>query len=396
MTQDAFLRTAVRLTLIYAAAFCGAVLYVTATTQGLVISETGVVGGDFLAFYTAGDFARSGDALAAYNFETFDAKLKELAPLEQLGMMWQYPPTMFFMTAPFAYLPYKISYVLWCAGGWAALLLALRALDFRASAFWLLGFSVVCVNVVDNGQISMATAALLFLSVYDPKRRWLVAGIAAGLLTIKPQLGLLLPVAFAAAGAWRAIAAAALTALILHAPSLLIFGVDGWRDFFAAVARLNADVVGPGLHTPPTGMTTLFGQLRMWGAPSSLAVGAQYVLALAVMAVVAVVWRRPGDRLGKAALVCSGAIIAAPYAYAYEMTALLLSGAYLARSATTLASPHMALVVAASLCLMLKPFAGGVFGLQWPFLISALAFGFTLAQLLRPAAAPAGLAARAA
>ncbi|WP_375204472.1 glycosyltransferase family 87 protein [Hyphococcus sp.] len=385
MTQQAFLNMAVRLTLVYAALFCGTLIVGAVITPGLVVSETGVIGGDFLAFYTAGDFALNGNALAAYDFAAFDASLKERAPLEALGMMWQYPPTMFFIAAPFALLPYKASYLLWCAMGWGALLWSLRALQFRGHAFWLMGFSVLCVNVVDNGQISLVTAALLFLSVYDPKRRWLVAGAAAGLLTIKPQLGLLLPLAFMAAGAWRTIAVAAATAMLFHMPSVLVFGFEGWGEFLEAAARLNADVVGPGLHTPPQGMTTLFGQLRALGAPAAPAVAAQYGLAVAIMIVVGLVWRRSEDALGKAALLCAGAVLASPYAYAYEMAVLILPAAYLARQAADYRAPEALWVMGGAILMMVAAALPPPPGLQIAFVISAAAFVMTLLTMLRPA-----------
>jgi hypothetical protein len=381
MPQAAFLRLADRLTLIYAAMFFCTVLVLTFITDGVVLTEKGVVGGDFLAFYTAGGFARAGDALTAYDFAAFDAKMKELAPLDQLGMMWQYPPTVFFLTAPFAFLPYKISFVVWCLLGWAALFAALRTLGFRGWALRLLAFSALCVNVIDNGQISLATTALLFLAAYDPKRRWLTAGLAAGLLTIKPQLGLLLPIAFMAAGAWRTIAVAAVAAIVLHAPSLLVWGVEGWRDFFSAVIRLNADVTGPGQHTPPLGMTTLFGQLRALGVPSAIASPAQYVVAGLIAVAVAVIWRRPGDVLGKAGLVCAGAILATPYAYSYEMPALLLAAAFLARQNGGEWSAETRYLAGAGALYVLAPVLPTTFGLQLAFLISASAFGFVLARM---------------
>ncbi|WP_428407003.1 glycosyltransferase family 87 protein [Hyphococcus sp.] len=387
MTQEAFLNMAVRLTLVYAAIFCGALVVGAVTTPGVVAGGTGVIGGDFLAFYTAGDFARHGEALQAYDFAAFDAKLKERASLEAIGMMWQYPPTMFFIVAPFAWLPYKASYFLWIATGWGALLLSLHALNFRGRAFWLLGFSVICVSVAAWGQISMATAALLFLSAYGPKRRWLVAGVAAGLLTIKPQLGLLLPVAFMAAGAWRTIAVAAVTAVLFHAPSFLVYGVDGWRDFLSAAARLNADVVGPGLYTPPQGMATLFGQLRALGLAGPIAAGVQYIFAAAIMIVVGLMWRRSDDALARAALLCAGAILAAPYAYGYEMTVLLLSAAYLARQAADYRAWQARFVICTTLVVMLFAALPPIGALQITFLVSAAAFAMTLLVMLRPSAA---------
>jgi hypothetical protein len=390
MTQLELLKSATRLSVIYAVAFCATIVATLILLDGIVLTEDGVVGGDFLAFYTAGTFASAGDALAAYDFNAFDAKLKELAPLEHLGMMWQYPPAMFFVLAPFALLPYKVSFAVWCGLGWTALLLALRTLDFRGYSLLALAFSPLCVTVIDNGQISLATTALLILSAYDPKQRWLMAGLAAGLLTLKPQLGILLPIAYLMCGAWRTIFVAALTAMVLHSVSLIVFGVEGWRDFLFAVARLNADVTSAGLHTPPEGMTTLFGQLRMLGAPSSFAVPTQYTFSVMIVITVALVWRRSSDTLGKAAMVCAGAILATPYAYGYEMAALVLPAVYLARGVSSVRSPMALYLIGSGVVLALSPVMSSSWIIQAPFVISVSAFGLVLYSLLQTKApAPA-------
>ena len=385
MTHPAFMAMATRLTLIYAATYCATVFAAAFLTDGLVLTEKGVVGSDFLAFYTAGDFAREGAALRAYDFEAFDARLKARAPLEQLGMMWQYPPTMFFILAPFALLPYKAGYVLWIAAGWAALLLALRHVEIRGRALVLLGLSPLCVVVVDNGQIAMGAAALVFVAAYRPKERWLAAGVAAGLLTIKPQLGLLLPLVYLAGGAWRTIAVAAATAVVFHAPSVLVFGLEGWGEFIAAAARLNADVTGPALHTPPNGMATLFGQLRVMGAPSAVALPAQYVFsALAALAVVAG-WRRTGDPLARMALVSAAAALVSPYAYGYETPLLIGAAALIARQADSYRSPAAIALIAVALYIILTPAAPELLGAATQFPLFFAAFASTLMIVFRPA-----------
>ena len=378
VTKDAIIRLADRAFVIFAVIYVGAIAFVALSVDGVVFSQSGVIGGDFLAFYTAGEFALSGNALGAYDQSLFDASLKSHAPLDRLGMMWQYPPTMFFITAPFALLPYKFSYLAWCLAGWSALYLALRSVGFRDRNLRLLALSPLCLFVFDNGQISLVTAALLILASYAPKRRWLIAGIAAGLLTIKPQLGILLPLAFAAVGAWRTILVAAITAILLHMPSMLIFGAEGWRDFIFAVARLNTDFTGQGALTPPQNMTTLFGQLRVLGAPADVALHAQYAAAAAIAASVVIVWKRQGSALSKSAILCAGAILAAPYAYGYEMAALLIPAVVIVKAAQWPTSRLSIYIVACWGLLILGPSIIGDSPINLPFVISASAFAVTL------------------
>ena len=57
----------------------------------------------------------------------------------------------------------------------------------------------------------------------------MLAGILFGLLTYKPHLGVVVPFALLALGAWRTIAAATVTAILLIAASVAMFGLDAWR-----------------------------------------------------------------------------------------------------------------------------------------------------------------------
>ncbi|MFX8624471.1 glycosyltransferase family 87 protein, partial [Acinetobacter baumannii] len=71
-------------------------------------------------------------------------------------------------------------------------------------------FPVVMFNAL-MGQNGCLTAALIGGTLYlMPKRPWL-AGVCLGLLTYKPQYGLIFPLVLIAAGQWKTFASAALT-----------------------------------------------------------------------------------------------------------------------------------------------------------------------------------------
>lgn len=370
METQRFIHLADRASIVYALAFTLTIIGAAFATNGLTVGERGVVGGDFLAFHTAGQLFIQGKALSAYEFTHFDAALKARAPLETIGMMWQYPPVMFLIAAPFALLPYKFAYLLWIAAGWSALGWCLHRVGFRGAALRILIFSPLCVAILSHGQISHLTAGLLFLAVYKPNANWLMAGIAAGLLTIKPQLGLLIPFAFLTAGAWRTIGVAALTAFVLHSPSLIIFAAEGWRAFFDAVLAFNSEIAGTAMLTPPRGMTTLFGQLRLMGVSGETALAAQYGATALLAALTIIIWRKPLGDLHKAAFVGAAAIIAAPYAYGYEMTALLLAAALLAKEARTPSSPLGLTLICGWFVIAARPFLPELAWLNTAFAVS--------------------------
>ena len=385
-----------RLAILYGVLFLATNFVLSWLAPGLAYGARGVIGADFLAFYTAGDMTLQGRALEAYNFEAFDAALRTRVETENLGLMWQYPPLMFFVAGALALLPYKLSLWLWLTATGAAFAWALSRIlsavvpdaGTQRMALLLILTSPVCMMVVTSGQISLFTAAFLMTAAFRPRAQWLLAGIAAGVLTLKPQLGVLIPLAFLAAGAWRAFGVAAVTAIVLHGLSILVFGPESVTAFVDAVVRLQSDVAGSGVNTPPDNMTTLFGQLRVWDVPSSIAMPAHLALASLVLGCTAYLWHRHSsddDRgLYLAALLGAGAILVTPYAYAYEMTALAPAALWFAFRPDRYRSVAVILLAGAWLLLALRRFLALDGLIQMPFLISLSAFALiALAGLQR-------------
>jgi len=92
-------------------------------------------------------------------------------------------------------------------------------------------------------------------------------------------------------------------------------------------------------------MTTIFGQLKMLGVDGVAAIKIQYAITALMTALIAIVWRQPGDALAKASALVTAALLAAPYAYGYEMTALLIAVVFIARAGMTYKSPFALLVL---------------------------------------------------
>lgn len=380
------------LSILHGAIFFALLFILSWMSSDLNYGSIGVVGGDFLAFYTAGDMTLQGRALDAYRFDDFDAALQARVANEQLGMMWQYPPFMFFIVGVLALMPYKVALWVWLLSTAAVFVLALNRIlawllpqsSRRRMAALLILTSPLGLLVVISGQISFLTAALLMLAAFRPGKHWLVAGVAAGLLTLKPQLGVLLPLAYLFAGAWRAFGVATACALVLHGLSIMVFGPQAIEAFLNAVIRLQSDVAGSGTHTPPENMTTLFGQLRAWGVAANLAMLGHMILSFLVVMSVSLSWSRfarHDDRaLYLAAITGAGAILVTPYAYAYEMAALAPAALWLAFGSQRFRSVAILLLTAASALLILRQFLPLDVLLQTPFLISVATFALLLSE----------------
>jgi hypothetical protein len=185
-------------------------------------------------------------------------------------------------------------------------------------------------------QSGFLTAFFIGAALLALERRPILAGCFLGCLTFKPQFGLLFPVALVAAKQWRAIASAAAAALILAGISVAIFGAAPWEAFpreLVAQAKLNL-VIGPGLGADPTpwgNMETIYGQLRFLHGTPALAWLAQGITTLSLCIIVWRIWRSPVRYSLKAATLSVGALLATPYAFAYDFAAIVIPVAYLAK-----------------------------------------------------------------
>lgn len=366
--------------------FLAPILVASIVTPGLEIVPGTIVGGDFLAFYSASDLVLQGRALDAYDKTAFETALKTHLARDNLGMLWQYPPVVFLLIAPIALLPYKVGYWLWMFATASILAIALRRLiretrsesDGSNLTLWLLLASPICVGVFANGQISLLTTALLVTAAYRPKANWWLAGLCAGLLTIKPQLGVILPFAYLAIGAWRTIGVASLVALLIHGLSALVFGVESFGAFFNALERIQTQVAVGGADTPPYAMTTLFAQLRAWGISGTLASWVHAIFAVAVIATVTLQWRSQSKRdeqsLYLAALLCASAILITPYAYSYELAALAPAALWIGCNPNRWRDKVTFILIVFWLILTIRRVTPSDFILQLSFLVAIGAF----------------------
>ena len=281
------------------------------------------LGGDFLAFYGAGQMALLGEGQSVWEPSLFEAHLQSIQPFQPYGLTWQYPPTTYFLIMPFALLPYKLAFWLWTIAGLLALVAALRIAGLQSKNLLLmLGAPIVLVAVV-QGQNSLFFGALLILALGVPDRRPLLAGLAAGLLTMKPHLGLLIPLAYLAGGYWRSFGMAALSALVLGLAASLFFGFEGWGLFVDSLIRVENNLSQQTGLYPFARMISLYSALGLAGVPATIALAVHGVGVLLLAYVVAMVWRRQMPLAYKAAITIPATLLISPYSYYYEMVALL-------------------------------------------------------------------------
>lgn len=283
---------------------------------------------DFISFWGAAQLALAGDPAAAYD----QSRLHEVQSavvtfVNGNGMPFPYPPAFLLFVTPFGLLPFAASLALWSAATFAAYFILARRL-FPQSGWLAAAFPPVFINAA-IGQNAFVTAAIFIGGMLLLQRRPFAAGLLLGCLVIKPQLGLLLPIALLAARQWRAIAGAALSSLGVLAIGAAAFGLAATQAWLAQMP-LYVNIGRDGLvgwHK----MASVYAAVRQVGAGLELAFAVHLVVAAAAALLVWRIWRSDDDATAKAGILAAATLLASPYVFPYDAVLLVVAFFWLAQ-----------------------------------------------------------------
>ena len=286
---------------------------------------------DFINVWAAGRLVLEGLPAQAYDWDV--QKQVEVAQLGQdfVGYFaWHYPPPFLFVASLLAQLPYKLAFIGWAVVSFVPFLFAMRAIVGRPFGFLLaLAAPMVFINAL-VGQNGFLTAALIGGALYLIPVRPVLAGICLGLLTYKPQYGLLFPIVLIAAGQWRVFISAAVTAVVLALASVFAFGFESWLAFFHQMPRFSQAFLTEG-KAPWWKLQSIYAMVRYFGGGEPLGWAFQWVLTVSVAVVMALIWRSRVPYTLKAAALAAGALLTTPYLFMYDMMVLAIPVAFLVR-----------------------------------------------------------------
>jgi len=336
----AFVRDALWLTAARARAYVRvlAVMLMIVAGGWVALSRNGIdpggrlLGSDFVSFWAASSLARDGRPEAAYDPPAHLAMERVvMSATDESYYAFLYPPIFLLICLPLAGLTYLASLSVWLGVTGFAYWRCLRAmLPQRWAILPILAYPAVLMNA-GHGQNGFLSTACFGTAVLALDRRPALAGLAFGGLVFKPHLAVVVPFALAAAGRWRALGAAAASALGLCLLSWLVFGAGTWRAFLAqtALARavLEQDLVGPAK------MVSTFAAVRLLGGGNGLAYAAQIAVVLMLLGLL---WKVRGVRPSGAdlgALTAAMSVLASPFLLDYDLVLLALPMAWLVTSA---------------------------------------------------------------
>lgn len=286
------------------------------------------LGYDFITFWAGSWLTLNESPASAYVPDKIFAAEQIAVPASEKIFLWHYPPTFLLTVAPLSLLPYLAAYLFWITVTFIPYALVIRKMAPQPQTVLLLiAFPGAFLNLM-HGQNGFIAAALLGGGLMLLERRPVQAGILLGLLSFKPHFGVLLPIVLVCGRHWRALGAAAVTALTFAGVSVLFLGFEPWIAFWNNIPVARA-VLEQGLINWSK-LPSLYAALRLAGVGIAGAYVMQGLLAFLVAVSVAWVWWRKPPLALRAATLVTGILLATPYLFDYDYALLAIPIALLA------------------------------------------------------------------
>lgn len=281
---------------------------------------------DFFGLWSWSRFVATEGTSALYDPAAMHRFQQALDPLyADQHYPFLYPPTYLLFIWPLAHLPLAAARIVWSAATLAAFLFALSGTRWHPRLLVAGVVAPATVLCLICGQNGLLTAALMIGGLRCAASRPLIAGVLLGLLTYKPHLAALIPIALVTARLWPTLCVAAATAALCVVASSLSFGGETWAAWFGA-QQASWTTVDAFIGAHLTMIPTAGAALRQVGLESSLVLAGQSLATIGAAGALWIAWRR-GPSTRSLAAVPVAALMATPYAFLYDLP--MVSGAAL-------------------------------------------------------------------
>jgi alpha-1,2-mannosyltransferase len=285
---------------------------------------------DYSNLWAAGKIAAAGHSETLYDGQNFVAWRQRTFGdgIERLD--WLYPPPMVALGLVVTRLPLLPGYFLWILVTSSLSVWALRGAGLSWSVVLFGLFGPPTWRGMILGQYAPMAAAFSVAALLQAGRAPIRAGLAVAFVTLKPQLGSLIPVVWIAQRRWAALVAASLGTLSIAAASTAALGVGIWPAFLVGSSvsgRALLETVFPGGY--PVNGASVYWMARSFGLPLVICYVAQIATAVIAAGLAWTAARRRSETGAAAFTVCM-TLLVSPYLYASDLVAYSIVVAMLA------------------------------------------------------------------
>lgn len=309
---------------------------------------------DFVNYWMGSHLVLRGEHTDLFMWEVYFARLEEEFGPHRQVRVWSYPPHILLPFLPLALMPYEIALFVFLAATFTLFVLGSEtfrqavAPDVSRLLVWaaIAAYALVNVNAAQNGFL---TGALLLFGLAFRSSRPMLAGLAFGLLTIKPQLGLLIPVLLLIERNWATILWSAVFTLALAGLSVVLLGSASWQAFLTETTAYQQLVMTDWDGLFLSMMPTVFGAARTLGIDSAVASVLQWPVSIAAAGVAVWLFLKDSCPLRRSFTLLCATFLVSPYGFDYDMGALSVAAALMATRSGLLWRPARYLLIAVAL-----------------------------------------------
>ena len=318
---------------------------------------------DFVNNWLAVKLASQGKLSLIFDFQTYFAELKLAFGDDIEQRAWSYPPHFLLLLLPLGSLDLVTAAVAYQLTGFSLFIFSVWVLvrQFKRDDIEIpvivmsLSLASYCVLQLAAMQNGFWFSGLMLLGFAYAGSRPLVAGLCFAVLTVKPQLGILIPFFLAFSGHWRVIVWTMLWTGLLLIATGLVFGFDVFMLYLTSTAPSQAGVLSNWSGIFLYMMPSLIASLRIMGLPPETAI-ALYLFWFAVLVgpVLWLIWKTR-DPLHRIFATICGTFALTPYSFSYDMGAFCAVAALLALSETERPKASFILAFLAVLPVLILP-----------------------------------------
>ena len=299
------------------------------------IRKVPVIGFDFGIFWAAARVELAHGAAAVFSprwMQPLEAMVRSSSRYDPCP----YPPTFLLAIRPLGYLSYPGALFLFLALGIGVYCTVAFRIGHRLQQTQRQFILIVALAgmplAIFEGQNSLFTAAAAAAALALMETAPICAGACLAALLIKPQLGVLFPIALVCGRRWKMLLATMVFCSAFMLSSIAILGMEAWSSFFSYLPAFRQAALLDG-RDHWFGMPTLFATARLLGAPVAVAYAVQALAAIPAALTVAYLWLVRARLELRAAALLVASVLVQPYLMTYDLAWLGFPAALLIRDA---------------------------------------------------------------
>ncbi|WP_165312327.1 glycosyltransferase family 87 protein [Vibrio ziniensis] len=287
------------------------------------LSRGQIVGRDFLHSWTAVKLASEGKYDDIYNPELLISHSPDDVKKTGVAFNFAYPPQTLALLLPLSNFNYITSLIIWGCFSILCYISSSIIFEKKVSNIALLLIAPTTFLNISMGQNGLFTAALLISGLILLESKPRLSGILFGILTIKPHLGILIPVALIAGGYKKSFLWAMISTICFFVISLIVFGSGVWEAWFNNAPWVYAknfieNGTGFALFMQPSPFMTI----RLLFNNTELAWLTQIISAILSSGCVIYTFKKSHSLELKASVLITATYLVSPYIHSYDMAAL--------------------------------------------------------------------------